>query len=550
MNLKNKNLVLTIAIGDYYGSLAEISHSTLKEYAKKINADFLNISEVKISQTTPHWEKFIISDLLKQYERILYLDTDLIVRLDTPNLFDEVPYFDLGMFNEGPYTEDRTIAFQQTCYDYGVSCPEWDGKYYNSGVMVISRAHKDIFKKPEEEKFNFYEQTYINMKIAMTQTPIHSLQYWFNRMSCMDPYIGENRHASYIIHYAGFPQPQNLPSVMYNDLNIWNESHPYYNFKKHIFINVQGGLGDQLSAEPSIRFLINNIYKNDDIRVSTHFPRLFQHLNVPVSEHTKMSYGIDTRPWEVITLPGPETMQWSIVSNLLTHTTDFCSMALLKRTLPDKDKRFQLAVNEKDLKEIEDILPEDVNFDNLVLVHAGRHWESKTFPQQWWQDIIDKIQENGATVCLIGKDSPGDDGEFLENGARGVIDVECRDGMIDTRNLLSLGGLIALISKSKILLSNDSAPIHLAGPFDNYIILIPTCKHPDHILPYRENANKYYKAFALYKKLTIDDFESSPTTMYTVTADKVKGNFYDYLPDVDTVIDCISEILKGENNNV
>lgn len=548
--MKKKNLVMTIAIGDYYNALAQITHSTLKKYAEKIDADFLAITENQISNSTPHWEKFLIYDLLKNYERILYLDTDLIVRIDTPNLFEEVPYFELGMFNEGPYTENRTLSFQQACSEYGVICPEWDGHYYNTGVIVLSRAHKNIFKKPEKEIFNFYEQTYLNIQVALNKTPMHNLKYWFNRMSCMDPYIGENRHSSYIIHYAGFPQPQMLPSVVANDLNIWNKNHPHYNFKKHIFINVQGGLGDQLSAEPAIRYLINNIYPKDDIRITTHFPRLFQHLNVPVAEHGKMSYGIDTRPWEVITLPGPETLQWSIVSNLLTHTTDFCSMALLKRTLPDKEKRFQLKINEKDYQEMNDILPENTDFEKLVLVHAGRHWESKTFPLEWWQTIIDEIQTSGYTICLIGKDSPGDDGEFDENGARGVLQLECRENMIDARNLLSLGGLIALISKAKILISNDSAPIHLAGPFDNYIVLIPTCKHPDHILPYRENGDKHYKAFSLYKKLTLDAFESSPTTMYTVTADKVDGNFYDYLPETEDVISCINNIFEKETTNV
>jgi len=544
--MKKKNLLLTIAIGDFYQQLAQLTHPTLQSYASNIDADFMAITEPNISNSTPHWEKFIISDLLKDYDRIIYFDTDLIIRKDTPNLLNEVPYFKLGMYNEAPYTDNRTLSFQQACYDYGIICPEWDGHYYNTGVMIISRVHKKLFEKPEKEIFNFYEQTYINIQIAINKTSVYNLQHLFNRMSCLDPYIGEDRHESYIIHYAGFPQPQILPSVIVRDLEIWNKKHPHYQFKKHIFINVQGGLGDQMSAEPAIKYLLKEIYLNDDVRITTHFPRLFQHLNVPVAMHGEMPYSLDTRPWQVITLPGPETLQWSVVSNLLTHTTDFCSMALLKRTLPDKDKRFELVVNLEDYEEINNLLPKDTDIENLVLVHAGRHWESKTFPVQWWQDIINGLHEKGLKVCLIGKDSPGDKGEFAENGARGTIQVEAKEGMIDLRNLLSLGGLIALISKAKVLLSNDSAPVHLAGPFDNYIILIPTCKHPDHILPYRNNGDKYYKAFALYKKLTIDDFSSAPTTLYTVTADKVKGDFYDYLPETNDVIDCVINIFEKE----
>ena len=544
-SLQNKNLLLTIAMGELYKILAELTHPTFINYAKKINADFLSINEKNISQTTPHWEKFQIYDLLKKYDRILYVDTDIIIRADAPNLFDEVPYFELGLFDEAPYTENRHIAFQQACHAYGILPQNWNGKYYNTGVMVISRPHKDLFKKPEREIHNFFEQTYLNVQIATKNIPVHNLKYWFNRMSCMDSLIGEDRHASYFIHYAGFPNPQMLPNVIYNDLKKWEKNHPNYNFKRHILINVQGGLGDQISAEPAIRYLLNHIYVNEDVRIVTHFPRLFTHFNIPVSKHGEMNYSIDTKPWQVITLPGPETVQWSIVSNLLTYTTDFCSMALLKRTLPDKDKQFHLEILPEDKQEVEEII--DCDLENLVLIHAGRHWESKTFPKEWWQKIIDDLYNKGYRICLIGKDSPGDNGEFEGNGARGTVNVYAYDNIIDTRNLLSLGGLIYLISKAKVVISNDSAPIHIAGAFDNYIILIPTCKHPDHILPYRKNGDKHYKSFAFYKKLTLDDFPSEPTTLYTVTADKVLGDFYDYLPETDEIVNCVDKIFGEEN---
>lgn len=541
-----KNLVLTIAVGDFYQQLAQLSHPTLAAYAKKIDADFMSIDEPKISLTTPHWEKFQISELLKSYDRIIYLDTDLIVRPDTPNILDEVPYFKMGMFDESLYTEDRASSLKQACFDYDFHDVEWNGHYYNTGVMVLSRVHRDIFVKPEKENHNFFEQSYINAKILQTNTEVQSLKYWFNRMSCIDKWIGEERHSSYIIHYAGFPNPQMLPQMMFKDLQRWEECRPHYSYKRHIYVNVQGGLGDQISAEPAIRFMLKNIYPEDDVRLSTHFPKIFDHLDIPVSKHGEMQYTCNSRPWECITLPGPETPQWAIVSNLLTHTTDFCSMALLKRTLPDEDKTFKLQIDEKDLQEVVDIFPEGTDIDNLVLIHPGRHWESKTFPKEWWQTVIDGISELGYQVCLIGRDTPGDDGEFDGGGARGTVDVEAKGEILDTRNLLSLGGLIALISRAKICLSNDSAPIHIAGAFDNWIILIPTCKHPDHIMPYRNGGDKYYKGYALYKKLTLDDFPSAPTVMYEVTADKVQGDFYDYLPETQDVIDTVEIIFAKE----
>jgi len=53
-NIYMRKLVLTIAIGKDYKKIAELTHFTIKKYAKKIGADDLCIDSQKISQTTPH----------------------------------------------------------------------------------------------------------------------------------------------------------------------------------------------------------------------------------------------------------------------------------------------------------------------------------------------------------------------------------------------------------------------------------------------------------------------------------------------------------------
>jgi hypothetical protein len=113
---------------------------------------------------------------------------------------------------------------------------------------------------------------------------------------------------------------------------------------------------------------------------------------------------------------------------------------------------------------------------------------------------------------------------------QGVLDVDVPEGVYDTRNLLTLGGLIAVISRTHTLLSNDSAPVHLAGAFNNYIILIPTCKHPDHVLPYR-HGHRYHKSYSIYKKLLCAAFDSVPTKVHGQTIDHIIGDIMDYLPE-------------------
>ena len=174
----------------------------------------------------------------------------------------------------------------------------------------------------------------------------------------------------------------------------------------------------------------------------------------------------------------------------------------------------------------------DINPKDLILIHPGKGWASKTFPDTYWYSIVEALIKNGNKVAIIGK--------YISN-EQGTTGMKVPDGVIDTRDILSLGGLIAIISQAKILVSNDSAPVHIAGAFDNHILLIPTCKHPDHVLPLR-NGSRKYKTRSLYKKLLCDFIDMAPTQVHGQTIDYVVGDIMDYLPDPSDIVKCVNEI--------
>ena len=534
-----KKLVLTIAVGKNYEIMSNYTHPSIKNYTQRIGADFVSITESDL--TSPHWEKFNnITKYLDEYERILYIDTDILVREDAPDIFDVVSEDSLGLFNELPYTPQRNQSLYEACKEHDIILKNWDGKYYNTGVMVVPRNFKELFKKPEKESCNFYEQGYFNAALAKYlethNDKVFELPYKFNRMACMDRVTGEPRFASYFMHYAGFPSIEFVLSLMQQDLIRWKEDSSDYEYKKNILIDVTGGIGDQVCAEPAIRFLKEKIYPNDNVIIKSHWPDLFTHLKVENFKHTEFRPQMDTPYYNINTLPDPKTIMWSCVSNLLSHTIDFASMALLKRILPNKDKQIRLpSVKKKEIQNLKQKLGID-NIKKLVLVHAGRHWPSKTFPLDWWQSVVDELSADNKQVCLIGK----------EEDTRGTVAVsidspKIKLAPIDIRNKLTLRELIVLISQAKILISNDSAPIHLAGAFNNYVILIPTCKHPDHLLPYRRGS-QVYKSVVLYKKLMCYDYDSAPTHIGGSSADYVTGDWKDYLPEPKDVSLCVSKI--------
>lgn len=542
-----RKLLLTISSGELYERMSRLTHPLIKSYAEKIGAEFLCISEKSISETTIHWEKFQIYDLLDKYDRILYLDTDLIIRKDCPNLFEEVPYNKLGMFDEAKFTDRSKELMIDICNKYDEKLPSWNGKYFNSGVMVISDAHKNLFKKPTKEEFSFYEQSYLNMMIAKLDIEMHELHYKFNRMTCLDPYTGEDRHNSYIIHYAGYPDPNLVLKLIKDDIDKWDEDHPIYSYKRHIYISVSGGLGDQICAEPAIRYMRNNLYPDDEMIIATHHPRIFDHIKgVSTCIHGKANMKFDTPYYIAQSLPGPDTVQWMIVSHLLCHTVDYASMALMKRMLPVADKRIHFEIKEKDYYNLFELIDQD-SVKDYIVVHPGKHWRAKTFPDKYWQDIIDGLLICKQKVCIIGKDQEGDPPDY-KAGARGTVNIDPR-GTVDLRNKLNLGELGALLSRARVLISNDSAPIHLAGAFDNWIVLIPSCKHPDHILPYR-NGSTCFKTLSIYKKLILDEIESRPTQVYPTTVDVKVDDWSKYLETPEVVIGKILDIDNYAHNYV
>jgi hypothetical protein len=332
------------------------------------------------------------------------------------------------------------------------------------------------------------------------------------------------------VHYAGALYTlslMQLQALIAKDLQQWATGLTDSQRQKHVYVSVNGGLGDQLCAEPAIRFLKEELYPNDDVVVATHWPRLFSHLTalgVTVCEQGRANLREDTPYYLATTLPGPETLQWMIVSHLLCHSTDYTAMALMKRTLPLLRKTPKFEVWPQDREALAHEL-NGMDPKTLVAVHPGMHWNSKTFPIPWWQEVIDGLAASGRTVAIIGKNEKTTDASI-----RGVLPVMVPKGGVDLRNRLSLGALAALLEVAPTLISNDSAPVHLAGCFDNEIILIPSCKHPDHILPYR-HGRLDYKAVAVYKRLVIDDVESRPTQAYETSADMPHVEWDRYLPN-------------------
>ena len=529
-----KRLVLTIAIGDAWQSLAQVTHPLMQEYAKRVGADFGAITSPSGEAWGPHWEKLQLYNILgREYDRVIYLDTDCVLRPDCPDLFEIVPENTVGAFNEGLFMP-RTEVMRQGIQRYVKGDLGWDGRYWNTGVMVLSRKHRHLFKPPGGE-FDFanelmFEQTYLNVAALVHNIEWHDLRYELNYMPSMQHATGLPMEAGKIAHFAGI-HPAQARDYAAALVENWRELAPDYKIRRRVWLDLGGGLGDVIDAEPVLRYALAEIFPGDDVRVTTPWPRVFQgtYPDAMLSFGPESPFGQEPA-FHAATVPADATAKiFSFLTHVGSNGTDFASIGLLHMQLPTADKQIRLTVSDGDEAEI-DGLANGFPLNEAVLIHPGRTWESRTFPDDWWQAVIDGIAET-APVVLCG----------LNGGIHGVLPVECPENGLDLRDRTTMGGLFALVKRCPVLVTNDSSPVHVAGAFDNAIVLIPSVRHPDLILPVR-HGNPYWRASALYKKLTLPEVNRQPCEYYGSHANGAPlGPWSDYLPEA---ADVIAEALK------
>lgn len=171
------NLLLTLSVGNR--PWFNTTKKSMIEYSQKINCDFMIIDKPHLN---PRNLKCEIYDLLDRYDRIIYLDDTCIITQSCPNLFDIVPENNFGVF-----CEPRSLISVYQILDEGFKYYKInkcnDNLFFNSGVMVISKIHKEIFKPVEMKNIcGFYDQVYFNCKRCELNIPIYNLTNRFNYM--------------------------------------------------------------------------------------------------------------------------------------------------------------------------------------------------------------------------------------------------------------------------------------------------------------------------------------------------------------------------------
>jgi hypothetical protein len=197
--------VVTVAVGEKGQQWLQLSRPSMEAYANRINADFHVLSD----KTTPYpmGEKWRVGQYLDFYERLLFIDADVVVRPTAPDLFDMVPTNAVGLHDDLPYNTAgyawyfTEVEHVQRTQGFKLRPLTW---CLNTGLVVCSREHKAIWEPPTKpfQALHCFEQHLINVRIAEAGFPVVMLptkvhwQYWLDRQKTIYP-------EGQFLHFAG-----------------------------------------------------------------------------------------------------------------------------------------------------------------------------------------------------------------------------------------------------------------------------------------------------------------------------------------------------------
>lgn len=221
--MKHKFAMVTRA-DDNIEKLTKVTHPILMDYAAQWGCDFIVLDTKEDWMTDyelAHYRILRVRDLLQVYERILVIDSDVVIMPTCPNPFDVVPADSIGTIYEDkgsrePMRQGVIMSIQERYGDVG-----WEEGYINTGFFVVSRQHANIFQKATSHSEQIrdtpfsptdglwtgfgYDDALLGYNIHKFGHKVHELPFQFNHMSMFsESWNGNaNRFESYVIHYAG-----------------------------------------------------------------------------------------------------------------------------------------------------------------------------------------------------------------------------------------------------------------------------------------------------------------------------------------------------------
>ena len=194
--------------------LLDVTRDSIKLYAKKCDADYIELS----GDQHPDWpmaNKYRLHAVTSKYKRTLYLDCDVVIKSDAPNIFLSTPSDKISAFDEWPIWEQKGdlqwIIRQQDTIVHKILNPEIAAKHLkngkftasrmiNGGVMVIPQSLADYYIQPEKEypRQWCFDQNYLTLMLP--EGKFHSLEMKWNTPFVLGKDFHKASLEAYFVH--------------------------------------------------------------------------------------------------------------------------------------------------------------------------------------------------------------------------------------------------------------------------------------------------------------------------------------------------------------
>ena len=129
----------------------QVSIDSWKVWAEKNDCEVFILDQWVYDKEVmnPNWHKLLVFDLLDgsgiEYDQVLIVDSDTYIHPDAPNIFEETDNKFCAVHNDGSY--DWVMRSMETYSKHVFEGYMFDwSEYFNSGVMVVNKEHKSLFK--------------------------------------------------------------------------------------------------------------------------------------------------------------------------------------------------------------------------------------------------------------------------------------------------------------------------------------------------------------------------------------------------------------------
>jgi lipopolysaccharide biosynthesis glycosyltransferase len=206
-----KAIIAVLTLGNT--SRYEFCLKAIREYAGRYGLPIHYITERRVNFFNFNFEKYQCLDLLGEYDRVLYMDADVMPTPTAGDIFADYPNEDyLYAYHENDFTEhmDRDPWIAAFAPDF--EWPLYNGKqqYFNAGIALYSKRHANLMQLMRQMSFSYTtfsidpsDQTTINAAVAKYKVPFQSLPHSYNRMDLGKPDPNNERLKAHFIHYAG-----------------------------------------------------------------------------------------------------------------------------------------------------------------------------------------------------------------------------------------------------------------------------------------------------------------------------------------------------------